>query len=84
MAWRTYFDHNFGVLIDSAEKLREIEKKQKGQYYSVNEFLDLNKKKEKERIQKEEKYTQHKFQEITKQIKWGRSFVRENRQKGIK
>jgi len=40
--WKSYFDHNFGVMIDSPMKLREIEKKQGGAYYSIEEFKKIN------------------------------------------
>jgi hypothetical protein len=80
--WKTYFDHNFGVFIDSPIKLREIEKKNQGQYYSVDDFKKLNIQKDKEKDDMLKAEIKETYNEYYPQLLRGKSFVAELRKQG--
>jgi hypothetical protein len=81
--WRTYFDHNFGVVIDSPQRLKEIEKKNGGQFYSVNEFLGFNKIKEQQCKDINLNRAKKSFENMYSDLRQGRSFHRELKEKGL-
>jgi hypothetical protein len=82
--WHSYFDYNFGEVIDSPMKLREIEKTKKGAYYSADEFKKFNEQKLNNYQNKQKEATHQSIMSGIRDIKQGRSFVKELREQAEK
>ena len=82
--FKPYFDHNWGVKINSLAEIKALEKAKGGEYVSVREWDEIRKKKDNERERVHLKQIESGIKEVIRDVRQGRSFKKEMREHQIK
>ena len=76
--FRKYFDISLGIWINDKMDRRAIEKARNGEWVKMDDVHEANRKVKKYNDEMQVKRCEQRLKEITRDIKNGRSFVREN------